>query len=59
MSNDYKGYRGKALSTLKNFNAPVWSDVVIQTEKGKYKGIILPRSETADDEHIVIKMPIG
>lgn len=56
---DFKGYRGKALSTLKNFNAPVWSDVIIQTEKGKYKGIILPRSETADDEHIVIKMPIG
>ncbi|MDP3581656.1 MAG: Glu-tRNA(Gln) amidotransferase GatDE subunit D, partial [Ignavibacteria bacterium] len=59
MADDYKGYRGNALSVLKNFNALVWSDVEITTTKGKYKGIILPRSETADPLHIVIKMPIG
>lgn len=59
MAEDYKGYRGKALSTLKNFDAQVWSDVEIETTKGTYKGIILPRSETADSFHIVIKMPIG
>ena len=56
---NYKGYRGKALSVLKNFSALVWSDVEITTTKGNYKGIILPRSETADPFHIVIKMPIG
>ena len=56
---NYKGYRGKALSVLKNFDALVWSDVEITTTKGNYKGIILPRSETADSHHIVIKMPIG
>lgn len=59
MEKTYKGYKGKALSTLKNFDAPVWSDVEIKTGDGKYKGIILPRSETADDLHVVIKMPIG
>src|SRR3989339_1513344 len=59
MADDYKGYRGNALSVLKNFNTLVWSDVEITTTKGKYKGIILPRSETADPFHIVIKMPIG
>lgn len=55
----YKGYKGEALSTLKNFNALVWSDVEIITNEGKYKGIILPRSETADQFHIVIKLRVG
>ncbi len=58
-NSNFKGYRGEALTTLKNFNALVWSDVEIITADGKYSGIILPRSETADDKHIVIKMPIG
>ncbi|OGU56176.1 MAG: glutamyl-tRNA(Gln) amidotransferase subunit D [Ignavibacteria bacterium RBG_13_36_8] len=60
MSKDkYKGYRGLALSTLKNFNAPVWSDIEIKTTTGNYTGIILPRSETADDQHIVLKLRVG
>lgn len=57
--NNYKGYRGKALSVLKNFNAQVWSDSEIITANGNYKGIILPRSETADPFHIVIKLRVG
>jgi glutamyl-tRNA(Gln) amidotransferase subunit D len=56
---DYKGYRGEALSTLKDFGAQVWSDVEVQTDKGKYAGIILPRSETADPHHIVVKLRSG
>lgn len=59
MSDDFKGYKGEALSTLKNFNALVWSDVEIITKDGKYKGIILPRSETADHDHVVIKIRVG
>ncbi|MDI6778608.1 MAG: Glu-tRNA(Gln) amidotransferase subunit GatD [Bacteroidota bacterium] len=59
-SNDsYKGYRGEALSTLQNFSALVWSDVEITTSRGKYTGIILPRSETADQYHIVLKLRSG
>ena len=57
--NDFKGYRGAALIKLKKFNASVWSDVVIKTDSGTYKGLILPRSETADEFHIVLKLPIG
>ncbi|MFH1197488.1 MAG: Glu-tRNA(Gln) amidotransferase subunit GatD [bacterium] len=57
--NDYKGYRGKALDTLRQFGAMVWSDVEIITNKGSFKGIILPRSETADPLHIVIKLQVG
>lgn len=56
---DFKGYRGTALGVLKNFDALVWSDVDITTTDGKYHGLILPRSETADDKHIVLKMPVG
>ncbi len=56
---DYKGYRGIALQTLQKFSSPVWSDVELITDEGSYNGLILPRSETADEFHIVIKMPIG
>ncbi len=55
----YKGYRGEALSALKNFGAMIWSDVEIKTAKGTYTGIILPRSETADEHHIVLKLRSG
>jgi glutamyl-tRNA(Gln) amidotransferase subunit D len=55
----FKGYKGIALSKLKELGVKVWSDVEISTDKGSFKGIILPRSETADDRHIVIKMQNG
>jgi glutamyl-tRNA(Gln) amidotransferase subunit D len=55
-----KGYRGDALATLQNFQAEVWSDVEIETTGGgKHTGIILPRSETADPHHIVLKVRSG
>ncbi|GAB4298715.1 MAG: Glu-tRNA(Gln) amidotransferase subunit GatD [Ignavibacteriaceae bacterium] len=59
VNEDYKGYRGIALETLKRFNAAVWSDVELKTVNGIFKGLILPRSETADEFHIVLKLPIG
>ena len=58
-NSEYKGYRGIALETLKRFNTPVWSEVEITASDGNYTGLILPRSETADDLHIVLKMLIG
>lgn len=58
-NNEYKGYKGEALETLKKFNALVWSDVEISTADGDFKGLILPRSETADEYHIVLKIPVG
>ncbi|MBC8425317.1 Glu-tRNA(Gln) amidotransferase subunit GatD [bacterium] len=59
MNEDYKGYRDPALAVLKRFEAPVWSEVTVQTERGEFAGLILPRSETADAEHIVLKMITG
>jgi glutamyl-tRNA(Gln) amidotransferase subunit D len=59
MSDDYRGYRGAALDTLKTYEAQVWSDVEVRTEKGSFAGIVLPRSETADPLHIVLKLRSG
>ncbi len=56
---DYKGYRGQAIEVLKKFDAKVWSDVEIKTNDGNNIGIILPRSEQADEFHIVIKLRTG
>jgi glutamyl-tRNA(Gln) amidotransferase subunit D len=58
-ANDYKGYKGDALKLLKQYKALVWSDVEILTTTGDYIGIILPRSEQADDKHIVLKLRTG
>lgn len=57
--NDYKGYRGDALAALQKFSALIWSDIEVLTADGTYKGRVLPRSETADDQHIVIKLVSG
>jgi len=58
-ANNFKGYKGRALEVLKHFQAMVWSDVKIATSRGEYTGIILPRSETADPLHIVLKLRSG
>ncbi len=59
MTDEYRGYRGEALDRLKAFTALVWSDVEIRTAHGKFVGIVLPRSETADPHHIVLKLRSG
>lgn len=59
MSENYRGYRGPALATLQEYSAQVWSDVEIHTGTGTFTGIVLPRSETADPHHIVIKLRSG
>ena len=56
---DYRGYQGKALETLACYGAMVWSDVIVTTDTGSFTGIILPRSETADPLHIVLKLNSG
>ncbi len=55
----FKGYKGQALSVLKNFKVRVWSDSEVQTTRGNFKGIILPRSENDDDLHVVLKLATG
>jgi len=55
----YKGYKDAALNILKNFNIQVWSDIEVKTTRGNFKGIVLPRSETADKKHLVLKLRNG
>jgi len=55
----FKGYKGRALEVLKHFQARVWGDSEVETTRGKFSGIILPRSENDDDKHIVIKLITG
>lgn len=53
----FQGYRGRARETLERFGIGVWSEVEIVNNLGSaFTGVILPRSETADDLHIVIKL---
>mgnify|MGYP000030906064 FL=1 len=53
------GYRGKALTLLKDKGVRVGSNVIVKTNVQEYKGIIMPRYELADDTHIVIKLGNG
>ena len=55
----YKGYRDESLAVLKQHGVEVWSVVQVQTQNGRYEGLILPRSETADARHIVLKLDTG
>jgi glutamyl-tRNA(Gln) amidotransferase subunit D len=59
MSDQYKGYRDPARSVLKQNGVSVWSLVEMNTVRGMFKGLILPRSETADNKHIVMKLDNG
>jgi len=59
MSEAHKGYKGKALVILKRFNVRVWSEAVIDTTRGTFCGIVLPRSENDDDHHVVLKLATG
>ncbi|MFH0815220.1 MAG: Glu-tRNA(Gln) amidotransferase subunit GatD [Methanobacteriota archaeon] len=56
---DFKGYKGQSRKLLEEKGAKVWSDVVVQSTRGVFKGIILPRSENADDRHVVLKLKTG
>jgi glutamyl-tRNA(Gln) amidotransferase subunit D len=60
MSDDrLKGYRGPTKAVLEKFNVGVWSDVKVEAKLGRFSGIILPRSETADEKHLVLKLSSG
>lgn len=56
---DFKGYRPPTLELLQREEARVWSQVTLHTARGDFSGLILPRSETADANHIVLKLETG
>src|SRR4030042_2787954 len=53
------GYKGEALSALKKAGCQV-GDVIRVTSNGNaYEGILIPRSETGDGNHVVVKLKSG
>jgi glutamyl-tRNA(Gln) amidotransferase subunit D len=53
------GYKGETLSALTKAGCTV-GDVIRVTSKGKaYEGILIPRSETGDSKHVVVKLKSG
>jgi glutamyl-tRNA(Gln) amidotransferase subunit D len=59
MSDALKGYKGAAKELLEKFKVSVWDNCVIETTRGEFRGLILPRSETDDDRHLVLKLVSG
>ncbi len=57
--NRFKGYRGIGKAVLEQHNVGVWSDVKVESTRGRFEGLILPRSVTADEHHIVLKLVTG
>lgn len=55
---EYRGYSGKSLTLLKDCKAKVGDTVKIVGEL-TYTGILMPRYEYNDDEHIVLKLKSG
>jgi len=55
----FRGYRGPGREVLLRNGVRVWSEVTVATAEGDFQGLILPRSETSDDRHIVLKLASG
>lgn len=55
----FSGYTGKVLQALKQAGAEVGNMVRITKNDQTFEGILIPRSEYADDTHVVIKMRSG
>ena len=55
----HKGYKGEALAVLQKLGLAVWDDVDLETARGRFRGIILPRSEFDDSYHLVLKLQTG
>ena len=59
MSDAHSGYKGDALAILARFDVAVWDDVEIRSTRGRFRGIVLPRSEFDDSLHLVLKLETG
>jgi len=55
-----KGYRGAAREKLQSCGIRVWSDVRLVNAAGsQFEGVVLPRSGSFDDLHVVLKLKNG
>jgi len=58
-SNELKGYRGSVYELLKHIDASIGDMIEITKNGENYIGGLMPRSESSDDQHIVIKIKSG
>lgn len=56
---DSGGYRGAGLELLSRHGISVGDSIKIATEDGEMSGVLMPRYESASDDHIVIKLKSG
>ncbi len=56
---DFEGYRDPLLSVMKKHGVTVWSEIQAKTSRGDFEGLVLPRSETSDPYHLVLKLVSG
>jgi len=55
----YRGYRGPCREVMERFGITVWCEVRARTTRGVFEGLLLPRSETSDELHLVLKLGVG
>ena len=55
----YRGYRGPTREVMERFGITVWCEVRARTTRGEFEGLLLPRSETSDELHLVLKLGSG
>ncbi len=53
------GYRPPLLELMERFGVRVWCEVRVRTAEGEFEGLVLPRSETSDALHLVLKLTSG
>jgi len=53
------GYKGEALSALKKAGCQVGDVIRVTSNEKTYEGILIPRSETGDGKHVVVKLKNG
>jgi glutamyl-tRNA(Gln) amidotransferase subunit D len=53
------GYKGEARSALEKAGCTVGDVIRVTTGEKSYEGILIPRSETGDNTHVVVKLKSG
>ena len=59
MPEEFPGYKGEAFRLLKQAKAEIGDIIRIVKDGETYEGILIPRSEYGDEEHIVVKLKTG
>jgi len=54
-----EGYSGASLKRLKEFGVSVGDQVTVITDRGSVQGVLMPRYEFADEDHVVLKLKTG